>query len=122
MMNSKADRPATGNTKKKTANCAGTAERTRQRVMRVNVVFSKMPKVRAWRGAVIEGVRGPAPIKQIISTRELMTAVLEEAKAALETWAQKYKGLQQVTDLRDVFAEIRKMKQQGKPEPLSGGR
>jgi hypothetical protein len=82
-------------------------ERARQLVMKVEIIFSEMPKVRAWRGAVIEGVRGPAPIKQIISSKELMAAVLEEAKAALAMWSQKYKDLEKVSELRAVFKAIK---------------
>jgi hypothetical protein len=81
-------------------------ERCRQLVMRVSVTFERSPPTRAWRGVVIEGVRGPAPIKQIISQAELMQAVLDEAKSALEAWARRYEHLKQVAELRHVFAAI----------------
>jgi hypothetical protein len=83
-------------------------ERTRRLVMKVEIIFAKMPKTRAWRGVVIEGVRGPAPIQKIISVDHLFESVLDEARAALEMWARKYKELENLAEFRDVFQTINK--------------
>jgi len=86
-------------------------ERARKVVMEVRVHFVDAPAVepmRQFRIVTMDGKRGPAPMREIISKPEMMAHVIEEAKASLETWRMRYRQLEKLAELREVFKAVDK--------------
>ena len=78
-------------------------------IMSVRVVFEERPNlapVRAFPSVVVDGKRGPVPMRRVLASRDLIAAALEEAKAAAAAWAARYKHLRDLAELAPVFAAI----------------
>jgi len=90
-------------------------ERARKLVMSVKVIFEEMPKepVRAYSTIITEGKRGPVATERVLQNRDLMAALLEQAKADLETWSRRYDRLRKVAQLKGVFAAVERATKRG---------
>ncbi len=84
----------------------------RQIVMAVRVVFDDKPDcpVRAFPVVVTDGKRGPYPMELVRKDINLMAAVLETAKAEAVAWRRRWERLRTVSELRNVFRAIDKLK------------
>jgi hypothetical protein len=83
-------------------------ERTRALIMRVKVVFAEMPDkpTRYVRIVTTEGKRGPLPVREIMQSQDLRSALLEEAREELERWRFRYKLLSKLAELMPVFDAV----------------
>jgi hypothetical protein len=84
-------------------------ERAKSLIMKVKCCFVEAPDepVRSFPVVVSDGKKGPIAMQEVIGSRELMAAVLEQAKADLETWSRRYERLRRVAELRGVFGAIK---------------
>ena len=87
----------------------GLVERAKSLIMKVKCCFVEAPDepVRSFPVVVSDGKKGPIAMQEVIGSRELMAAVLEQAKADLETWSRRYERLRRVAELRGVFGAIK---------------
>jgi hypothetical protein len=84
-------------------------ERARRLVVAVRVVFIEAPEappVRAYPVRVIDGNRGPMPMREVLSNKEQAQALLEEALELLERLRVRYAHL---TELNGVFRAMDKV-------------
>jgi hypothetical protein len=97
-------------------------ERTRQLVMRVQVIFSEMPEkpLRYVRIVTVDGKKGPLPVREIMQSQELRASLLEEAKADLERWSFRYRQLAKMAELTPVFDAIERATAAKKPGSKNG--
>ena len=91
-------------------------DRARKLVMSVNVVLVEAPEtpVRAFPVVIVDGNKGPAPMQRVLDSADLMQALLEQAKADLETWRRRYERLQTVAQLRGVFRAVDRATKKGR--------
>jgi hypothetical protein len=76
--------------------------------MSVNVIFSDRPAapVRAFPVLITEGKKGPVAMRRVLDDKDLMAALIEQAKADLETWRRRYERLCKHSELKAVFVAI----------------
>lgn len=54
------------------------------------------------------------PLREVFSNRDITAAFLEEAKQRLESWAQSYKTLRHLAELRGAFETVDKFQRSRK--------
>lgn len=88
-------------------------DRARQLVASIRIRYADKPEepVRAMQIVVLDGKRGYVPMGQVLQSRDMTAAVLEQAKADLEMWRKRYERLRDLAALRGVFAAIEKVRQ-----------
>jgi hypothetical protein len=69
----------------------------------------KLPPCRAFPVVVIDGKKGPYPIRSILQSANMTSALLEDAKADLVRWTSRYERLSKLAELREVFAVVEKV-------------
>lgn len=91
-------------------------ERARQLVMHVKVILIESPEkpVRAFPVVITGGKRGPLAMQRVLDNRDLLAALLEQAKADLEAWQRRYEQLRHIAGLRGVFVAVQKATGKGR--------
>jgi hypothetical protein len=86
-------------------------DRARDIITQVRIVWEDAPdeKVRALPTVIVEGKRGPYPMQRVLTDRDMMKGLIEQAKLEADQWARRYQQLCHVAELRGVFAAIRRM-------------
>jgi len=83
-------------------------DRARTLVRTIRFVPSETPDepMQAFPILLTEGKRGPVAMHQVMQSKDMMTAVIEQAKADLVTWRRRYDHLRRVAKMSGVFAAI----------------
>lgn len=86
-------------------------DRARTLVMAVKVVFADAPKqeVRAFPVVISGGKKGPIAMQRVLDDKDLMAALLEQAKADLDVWRRRYERLRDLAEMRGVFAAVERV-------------
>jgi hypothetical protein len=78
----------------------------------VYVTLTEAPDVqpvRKWITLTEGGKKGPTSIRKVLTDEDLTAALLEQAKADIEVWSNRYERFRELADLKGVFRAIDKI-------------